>query len=216
MGSPQCLEYGCAKRCTHLNQQTININTVSTDIHLNQLPEAAREIARRAADAAREAAQRTTVAAQDATGVVEGLAKEVTNATKDAANRTTDTAKDMYKSAALKARDTLATSKEYVRRNPVPVVLGAIAFGAAIGYMLMMARRKPTFSERYADEPLIAVREAILGALAPVAQRVHEGYDSARDGAGKVMDRVHGFDPRRTCNSFSDQIGRIGNNLKFW
>lgn len=164
-----------------------HINTVSTDIHSEQLPEAAREIARRAADAAKESA-----------------------------NRATDTAKEMYQSATLKARDTLATSKEYVRRNPVPVVLGAIAFGAAIGCMLMMARRKPTFGERYADEPLVAVREAILGALAPVTQRVHEGYDSARDGAGKAMDRVHCFGTGLTGNSFSHRMGRIGNNLKFW
>ncbi len=154
---------------------------------MNQLPETAREIARGATDAAKETA-----------------------------NCATDTAKDLYQSAALKAKDTLATSKEYVRRNPVPVVLGAIAFGAAIGYMLMVARRKPTFGERYADEPLVAVREAILGALAPVTQRVHEGYESARDGAGRAMDRVHCFGTRRAGNSFSHRIGRIGNNLKFW
>jgi hypothetical protein len=86
----------------------------------------------------------------------------------------------------------------------------------AIGYMVMMIRRKSTFGERYADEPLVAVREAILGALAPVTQRVHKGYDSARDGAGKAMDRAYGFDSGRTVNSLSHQIGRIGNNLKFW
>lgn len=183
---------------------------------MNQLSEAAREIAYRAGDAAREIAQRATFAAKDVTGAVDDVVGDVTNATKDAAKRATDTAKDMYQSAALKAGETLATSKEYVRRNPVPVVLGAIAFGAAVGYMLMMARRKPSFSERYADEPLVAVRDAVLGALAPVAQRVHKGYDSARDGAGKVMERVHGFGPGRNVESFSDQIGRIGNNLKFW
>ena len=55
--------------------------------------------------------------------------------------------------------------------------------------------------------------EAFLGALAPVAQRVHDGYDSARDGAGKMLDRVHGG---HAGSSISDQIGRIGNNLKFW
>lgn len=164
---------------------------MSTEFHsgtpINELPEAAREIARRAAEGAKETAQKAT-----------------------------DTAKDMYHSAAMKAGDTLTTSKEYVRRNPVPVVLGAIAFGAALGYMLMMARRKPTFSERCVDAPLASVREAILSALTPVAQRVHEEYDSARDGAGKLLDRVHRFSPGRTVDSLSDQIGRVGSNLKFW
>jgi ElaB/YqjD/DUF883 family membrane-anchored ribosome-binding protein len=193
---------------------------MSTDIHtdptINQLSEAAREFARRTADTARETVKRATATTKDVTAVVEDVAGDVTHATKDAARRATDTAKDMYQSVALKAGETLETSKEYVRRNPVPFVLGAVAFGAAIGYMLMMARRKRTYGERYVDEPLVAVREAILGAFKPVAHGVHKGYDSARDGAGKAMARVHGFGSGRTCDSLSHQIGRIGNNLKFW
>ncbi|MEO8614852.1 MAG: hypothetical protein ABI600_06925 [Luteolibacter sp.] len=176
---------------------------------MNQLPEAASEIAGQTADAAKETVQRATLAARNVTGVLEDVAK-------DAANRVTDTAKDMYQSAALKAEDTLATSKEYVRQNPVPVVLGAIAFGAAIGYMLVMARRKPTFRERYVDGSLDSVREAVLAALAPFGQRLHEGYDSAQNGAAKAMDQVNRFNPGRTVDSLSGKIGRVGNNLKFW
>ena len=194
---------------------------------MNQLPKAASEIT-----------QQATVAAQNVTGVVEDLVKntyhsmlskveedvdrtkeyaqQAINATKDTVNHATHVAKDIYHSAALKAGDTLETSKEYVRRNPVPVVLGAVAFGVAMGYILIMARKKPTFGDRYADEPLVAVREAILGALAPVTQRVHKGYDTARDGAEKVIDRVHNIRPRCNADSISDQLGRFGNNLKFW
>jgi ElaB/YqjD/DUF883 family membrane-anchored ribosome-binding protein len=164
---------------------------MNTDFHskppMSQLPEAAGEIARRATDAAEEIVHRAA-----------------------------DTTKDMCLSASLKAEDTLATSKEYVRQNPVLVVAGALAFGAVIGGMLMMARRQPTFRERYVDEPLDSVREAILAALAPVAQRLHEGIDSARDGAGKAMDRVHRFNPGRSVDSLSGQISRVGSNLKFW
>jgi len=178
---------------------------VNTNLHpeppANQLPDA-EEATRRAADAAKVTVDKVAVTARD-----------MTIATKDAMLCASDKVKEMYHSAALKAEETLDTSKEYVRRNPVPVLLGAIAFGAAIGYMVVMSRRKPTFGERYADEPLSAVREAILGALAPVTQRVHDGYDSAREGAEKVIDR---FGSGRHGSSFSHQIGRIGNNLKFW
>lgn len=160
--------------------------------------EVARNISWRAGDTAREAADRAGAAAHDLT---------------DAAKRTGDTAKEFYHTAAVKAEETLAISKEYVRRNPVPVFLGAIAVGAALGYMVMMARRKPTFGERYADEPMVAVREALLGAFAPLTQRVHSGYDSALSGAGKAMDRMHRIG---SGDSFSHRIGRIGNNLKFW
>jgi len=222
---------------------------MSTDFHtkpmMNQLPEAAREIARQATALAEETAHRATVAANDVTGAVNDASTNVTAAakdayktlssriedgveatkeyaqhavdtTKDAAQRATDSARDMYHSAALTAEDTLATSKEYVRQNPVLAVVGAVAFGAAVGCMLMMARRQPTLRQRCVNEPLDSARAAILAALAPVAHRLHEGYDSARDGAGKAMDRVHHFNPGRAVDSLSGQIGRVGSNLKFW
>ncbi len=112
------------------SQPTNPINNVNTDIHpepsTSQLPEAAEEIAHRAADTAKEAA-RVTVVAKDVAGAVKEVAGDVSDAAKDAAKRATDTAKEMYQSAALKADGALATSREYVRQNPVPVVLGAIA-----------------------------------------------------------------------------------------
>jgi ElaB/YqjD/DUF883 family membrane-anchored ribosome-binding protein len=173
------------------NQPTNHTNTVITEIHpdtpINQLPQAARETAQRAIDA-----------------------------TKDAAHRTTDAAKDMYQSAALKASDTLATSKDYVRHNPVPFVIGAVALGAGIGYLLMNTSRKPTLAERFADESLVSVREAILSALTPMAQGVHDGYDSARDSVGKAMHQAHGFGIQRTCGNLSNRLCRVGSNLKFW
>ncbi len=193
---------------------------MNTGIHseppMSQLPESASENARRAADAGKEAAERASIAAKEATHAVDDVAGDVTHGTKDAVKRAADTAKDMYQSASVKAGDALENSKVFVRRNPVPAVLGALAFGTMIGCMLMWPRRRPTFGERYEDEPLAAVRDAIMDALTPVAKRVHRGYDSARDGAGKVLGRVDNF--RSGCNghSFSDQIGRIGNNLKFW
>lgn len=212
---------------------------------MNQLPEAAREIARQATDVAEETAHRATVAAKDVTGAVRDAATSVTaaakdayrtlssnaeegvertkeyaqhavDATKDATHRATDTARDMYQSAALRAEDTLTTASEYVRQNPVFVVVGAFAFGAAIGCMLMMARRQPTFRELYVNEPLDAAHKAILAALVPVAHHLHEGYDLARHGAGQAMDRVHRFNPGHTLDSLSGQIGRVGSNLKFW
>lgn len=155
---------------------------IDTKPATNHLREAAKEISERAAHTAK-----------DVTGAVEHMAKDVGNATKE-----------FYHTAALKAEDGFEASKECMRRNPVPIVLGAIAFGAALGYLMVMSRRKPTFVERYAEEPFHAVREAFLGAIAPVTHRVHKGYDSARDGA------------ERSVHSFSDQVGRVGSNLKFW
>lgn len=177
------------------NPFTKLINTVNPNIHLDQattrFPEAAQEAVRQGGETARDAAEKA----------------------KEAAMRASDSVKHIYQLSAVKAEETLAISKEYVRRNPVPVFLGAVAIGAAFGYLLMTSRRKPTFGERYAEEPMVAVRDAILGALSPVTQRVHSGYDSALDGAGKAM---HRLSSGRTAHSFSDRVSRIGENLKFW
>ncbi len=166
---------------------------------LNQLPERVKEAAQHATDAAKQAVH------------------QATDAVKDGAQHATDAAKDMCHTMSIKLEDTMVRTKEYVRQNPVPVVLGALAFGAALGYMVVMARREePTFRERYVDEPLHSARDAIYAAFAPVARRIHDEYDSARDGAGKAMDRLHRYHPSRTVDSWSDQLRRVSSNLKFW
>ncbi len=181
---------------------------------MNQLSEAARETARRASEGAQDISKKAASATSDFGNAVEGIAGDIIDATKNAAKGTADSAKDIYRSATVKVEDTLETSRMYVRQNPLPVVIGAIALGAAVGCLLTVLGRKPTFSERYAEGPLDAVREAVISALSPVAQRVHEGYDSARDGAGIAIDRMSNIGAKRS--PIARQIGRIGNNLRFW
>jgi ElaB/YqjD/DUF883 family membrane-anchored ribosome-binding protein len=174
------------------------------------------EIARSAAESARETFDRFADDAKKFTGVAVEAARDAVDSGEDAVKHASDTAREAYRSAARKTGDSLETSEDYVRRHPVPVVLGAVVLGAALGYLLVTARRKPTFGERYADEPIFAARDAILGALAPVTRHIRNGYDSALDGAGETLDRVHRFNPGHAAHSFSDHIGRIGENLKFW
>lgn len=172
---------------------------------INQLPEAMGTIARRAENAARDVADTATAFSSD-----------VSTAAKDATEEATETAKDMYHSVTRKAEDALMTSKDYVRRHPIPVVIGTIFMGAAVGYLLVKSWHKPTFRERYADEPLDAVREVILGALSPVSRTLRRGYDSAREVTGSALDEVHRLNSKHARNSLSDRLGRIGDNLKFW
>ncbi len=135
-------------------------------------------------------------------------------AAREAVQHATSAARETCHDMVAKAEETGVRAKEYVRQNPIPVVLGALALGVALGYLAVISRRhEQTLRERYVDDPLISARDAIYAALAPAAQRLHDGYDSAREGAGKAMDKLH---RARSADSWSDQIGRIGSNLKFW
>jgi hypothetical protein len=55
----------------------------------------------------------------------------------------------------------LAAASERIRQNPVPIVAGAVAFGIAIGYLIVAGRHTPTFQERYVSEPLDQAAESL-------------------------------------------------------
>jgi ElaB/YqjD/DUF883 family membrane-anchored ribosome-binding protein len=144
------------------------------------------------------------------------MAQNTTEYFKEIADSAVTNAKDIYQKTTSRAGEVLVISKEYVRRNPVPVVLGAVALGATLGYFLVKGRSRTLFGAHQSDEPLVTMREAILDAIAPVSRRVHERYESAREGAGKVMDGLRSMGSGPVETSLAKQIGRLGNNLKIW
>lgn len=111
---------------------------------LGQLPQAAKDMAQQATHAAKDMAQQATHAVKEA-------AQHSLAATKDAAQHATQAAKDIYQSAATRAEDTLAQSKQYVRENPLPVVLRAFALGLALGCLLGLSHhhQEPRFRDRF-------------------------------------------------------------------
>lgn len=134
-------------------------------------------IAQRATDGAREVANRFTDTAKDTAQHAADIAKDVTQgvteAAKGAVQQATDGAREIVQTVSAKVEETLARTKEYVRLNPTPVLLGALSIGAALGLMALMKRRQePTFRERFVSEPLDTARKAIYAALAPLAHRM--------------------------------------------
>lgn len=168
----------------------------------------------------KEGAHRLSEAAKDAGQKIAATAKavgqEVADRAKDISHQVTETAKETGQKITATVDSSLSRTKEYVRQNPLPAVLGALVFGAAVTGLVMSRRHRPTFGNRYVDEPLNTAREAIFAILAPVAQRINEGYDSARDGAGRAMDQLHDFHPSRNVDSWIGQLRRAGSHLKFW
>ena len=84
----------------------------------------------------------------DAAEKAKGYAKRAVEATKEVAHRATDKAKEVCQSASQQATKTLETSKKYARQNPAKVSLGAFALGVAVGYLIVKANQKQSFSSR--------------------------------------------------------------------
>ena len=154
----------------------------------------------------------------DAPEAVQTATGHASQTAKDALNMASDTAKDLYQNVRAKADDTAVATSEYVRQHPMPSVLGAIALGVGLGYLLALSARhhQPSLREQYVDEPLDAARDALYAVLAPVAHRIRSGYESARGNAEKALEEAHHFDGSHAAHSLADQVRRVGSNLKFW
>lgn len=162
------------------------------------------------ASGARETVAQTTDAAKDAFQTVRAKADEAYQTVRAKADETIQTVR-------AKADETATRTNEYVRQHPLPSLLGAVAVGVALGYLLAITRRhEPTFREQFVEEPLEAARRALYATLAPVAERLHDGYDAARSCVGSTANKVHHFNGSRAAESVTDQLRRVGGNLKFW
>ena len=151
-------------------------------------------------DAAKQIAQTASAAATDAV-----------HQAKDAMHQANDAARSCCTTVSAKVEDGVVRAQSYLHRNPLTVMLGAVAVGMAVGCLMGLNRRVPTLRERFTEDPVQTTRDTLYAALAPVAQRLHSGYDTARHSAEKALNGSH-----CSNDSWSNQLGRAGSNLKFW
>jgi ElaB/YqjD/DUF883 family membrane-anchored ribosome-binding protein len=155
-------------------------------------------------------------------GSANGIAGTATNAlsqlpqrAREAAQQTRDLVQEKYEQVRSSAGQGLAAGETYVRDHPLPTVLGALALGTLVGFAIGMSRREESLRERLTEDPLNVIREAVIAALSPAADRIHDSYDHARDAAAKA---VHSA--QRNASGYADSwarsLRRAGSNLKFW
>jgi ElaB/YqjD/DUF883 family membrane-anchored ribosome-binding protein len=138
----------------------------------------------------------------------------VTEAVQDGAQQAASAVKEACQSLSVKAEETLVRTKDYVQQNPVPILLGSLIFGAAVGCLLALTRRpEPTLRERFLTDPVSTARDILQAAFEPVGRRLHDGYDSARDSAGRTLNTLQDHLPGHRSESLGQKFLR---NLKFW
>lgn len=108
-------------------------------------------------------------------------------------------------------------AKEMIRRNPLPTVLGALAFGAAIGYAIY-SRRDCSVADRLVKESRSFGRH-LSGAQGKLSGLFHDGLDLAHEGAGRANRFVHDLPTDQVLDTVSSTLNRALNRinrLKFW
>lgn len=63
-------------------------------------------------------------------------------------------ARETAETVRTESNKALCCASEKIRNNPIPAVVGAMAFGIAIGCLIMSGRQTPTLQDRYIKAPL--------------------------------------------------------------
>lgn len=119
--------------------------------------------------------------------------------------------------ATEKCHNACDQAKEMIRRNPLPTVLGALAFGAAIGYAIY-SRRDCSVADRLVKESRSFGRQ-LSGAQGKLSGLFHDGLGLAHEGAGRANRFVHDLPADQVLDNVSKTLHRALNRinrLKFW
>lgn len=84
---------------------------------------------------------------------------------KEAAENVRQKTHQAYDTARDEATEWMGCCHDAIRKNPLPAVAGAFAFGIAIGCLIMSGRHQETFQERYLHDPLADAGDAISKSL---------------------------------------------------
>lgn len=122
---------------------------------------------------------------------------------------------EKVKSAGDHCNTACRRAVDAVKRNPIPAVLGAMVFGAAVGYLIYSRREDITIPDRFAREAE-ALRRRLRNAPDRLSSLLHDGVERASAGAGKASDFIHGLPANDVIDSITGSLNRTCNRLKFW
>lgn len=91
--------------------------------------------------------------------------KTIASEAEKAAETISRKSKEACCAVSQEASDLFACANDTIRKNPIPAVAGAFAFGLAVGCLIMSGRSSETLEDRYVHEPLDLAADAISNTL---------------------------------------------------
>ncbi len=123
------------------------------------------------------------------------------------AERLQHRAKETWETVQHRTGEVMHDGVTYVRENPIPIIIGALALGMTLG--LLGGRREPTFRERYIEEPLHESRGMLLGALLALGAMFRNFFRSTSSGAEHLGHKVSEMDFRGSVAPLSKAAKRV-------
>jgi len=100
----------------------------------------------------------------------------------------TEYAEKAWETAKTGVTGALHEGEAIVRTNPVGAVLGALAIGVAVGYLI--SQREPTKRERYVDQPLEDLQSLARSLADHAAKQAARGSDAAAGVVESLLGRI--------------------------
>jgi len=93
-----------------------------------------------------------------------------------------------WEAAKTGVTDTVCGGEALLRSNPVGAVLGALAIGVAIGYLV--SQREPSRRERYIDQPLEDLQSLVRTLAGRATKQAGRGSDAAAGVVESLLARI--------------------------
>ena len=93
-----------------------------------------------------------------------------------------------WEAAKAGVTDTVCGGEALLRSNPVGAVLGALAIGVAIGYLV--SQREPTKRERYLEQPLEDLQSLVRTLADRATKQAGRGSDAAAGAVESLLARI--------------------------
>jgi len=102
----------------------------------------------------------------------------------------TESFQNFSNTAQAKAQDAIAVSRQYVRENSVPIIVGALLLGAGIGYLLSQREKEQKDTAQAARDLLEIAYNEVAEKLPVLKKRYAEGQANLIDQAQNLGSKL--------------------------